>query len=230
MRQPPESWLNTQMKLLSVNVGEPREIAFGGKTIRSSICKEPVAGPVAVSSQGLAGNRQVNLVFHGGEWKAAYAYSDDHYSWWRQQLARDDLAPGMFGENLTIAGLDEAQVRIGDRLNVGDVAFRVTGPRIPCSNLAARFQDRDLPKRFTEAGRPGVYLRVEREGVLEAGQRVSLDRIGSGADLATLYRAITHPRDSGSADLLHAAMEWPGIDPELVRSIRKRLGPQPPKE
>lgn len=213
------------MKLLSISVAEPREIVFDGKTVRSSIWKEPVAGPVAVGAEGLAGNRQANRDVHGGEWKAAYAYSADHYAWWCRELGREDLAPGAFGENLTISGLDETRLRIGDRLTVGEVLFRVTGPRIPCTNLAARFQDHEMPKRFAEAGRCGAYLRVEREGVIEAGQNVVHEGIGAGVDLAALFRAMTQPRAAGAAAIMSAAMDLPGIDPELVRSIRKRLGP-----
>lgn len=218
-----DSWLNTRMKLISVNVSEPRTVVFDGRTVVSSIWKEPADGPVAVGAQGLAGNRLANRNFHGGDCKAAYAYSADLYSWWSVELDRDDLAPGMFGENLTVSGLDEERLHIGDHLLVGDVAFQITGPRIPCSNLAAKFEDHRMPERFGEAGRPGVYLKVLREGQIAAGQEVTHRDFGSGPDIATLFRAVTHPRAKEAEAVLRQALQTPGIDPDLVKIIGRRL-------
>ena len=146
-----ETCFNRKMKIISLNVGQPRKVKYQGKTVCSSIWKEPVAGPVEVGETNLAGDRQATAVVHGGIHKAVYAFSYDQYAWWQKELGCDRLACGMFGENLTVAGLDESHTRIGDQWQVGSVRLVVTGPRIPCSNLAMKFADDSVPRRFTEA-------------------------------------------------------------------------------
>ena len=211
------------MQIVSVNVAQPRETMYEGRTVKSSIWKEPVSGPVAVSETNLEGDRQASAVLHGGIHKAAYAYSFDHYPWWADQLGRDDLKPGMFGENLTIGGLDESHVRIGEHWLAGSVVFVITGPRIPCSNLAMKFNDRSLPHRFTESGYPGVYLRVLRTGWVAAGDPVEKTAEGNGVSAKDLFRAYTHPRDPGSATVLEEALLGEFLDPDLAAGINKRI-------
>src|SRR5438552_4428271 len=123
------------MKLVSINVGLPREVQWHGKTVLTSIFKTPVAGLVKVGRLNLAGDRQADLTVHGGADKAVYVYPAEHYAFWREKLPGVDLPWGSFGENLTVEGLEEATVQIGDRLQIGTASFIVTQPRMPCYKL-----------------------------------------------------------------------------------------------
>lgn len=213
------------MKLVSINVAEPREVEYKGKRVRSSIWKQPVDGTVEVGKTRLSGDRQASPLIHGGIHKAVYAFSLDHYRWWAQALQRDDLGFGMFGENLTIRGLDETKARVGDQWEIGTCRFAITGPRIPCSNLAMKFDDVTVPRRFTDSGWPGVYLRVLETGTIAAGDKVRVLAKGKGASVTALFHAYTHPRDEASRDILRKALLNPQLDPDMVSSINKRLNP-----
>lgn len=168
--------------LIAVNVGLPREVQWRGKTVRTSIYKSPVAGPVRVGKLNLDGDGQADLEVHGGAGKAVYAYPSEHYAYWREALDRADLAWGAFGENLTTAGFTEASVRIGDRLRAGSVELEVTRPRLPCFKLGIRFGRADMVERFLRSGRTGFYLSVIREGQLAAGDAVELIARAEGAE------------------------------------------------
>jgi len=132
------------MKLLSVNVGLPREIEWKGKIVRTSIFKAPVLGRVRVAKLNLEGDQQSDLTVHGGVDKAAYAYPSEHYPFWREQLPGMKLPWGVFGENFTTEGLLEETFHIGDRLRIGSAEFMVTQPRMPCFKLGIRFNRSDM--------------------------------------------------------------------------------------
>ena len=155
-----------------MNVGRPREVAWHGRAVRTSIWKEPVEGLVHVSSLNLEGDQQSDLSVHGGPEKAVYAYPSEHYEYWRRELPGTDLAWAAFGENLTTEGLLEPDIRIGDRIRVGSAEFLVTQPRMPCFKLGVRFGRDDMVKRFLRSGRTGFYLAVVREGALQAGDAI----------------------------------------------------------
>ena len=194
------------MQLVSVNVGLPREVAWHGRVVRTSIWKDPVEGLVRVSSLNLEGDQQSDLSVHGGPEKAVYAYPSEHYEYWRRELPGTDLAWGAFGENFTTEGLLEPDIRIGDRIRVGSAEFLVTQPRMPCFKLGIRFGRDDMVKRFLRSGRPGFYLAVVREGEVARGD--SLEIVGRDehgvtvADIASLYA-----RDRDNDDLLRRAVE-----------------------
>ena len=126
-------------RVLSVNVGQPREIHWRGRRITTCIFREPVAGRVAVRRLHIEGDQQANLKVHGGPDKAVYAYPAEHYDFWRKEFPGMPLPWGWFGENLTIEGLLETAVHIGDRLRIGSAEVQVTSPRVPCSTLEAKF-------------------------------------------------------------------------------------------
>lgn len=159
------------MHLLSVNVGEERPIQNAKSSGRSGIFKMPVEGAVRVHYGGLDGDTISDAENHGGVDQAVYLYGAPDYEWWSGELGRD-LAPGTFGENLTVGGLQSARASIGDRLCVGSAVLEVTAPRIPCVTLAARMEDPSFLKRFREAERPGLYCRVIREGEVQASDAV----------------------------------------------------------
>ena len=160
------------MKLLSINVSMPRHVSIHGAEIETGIFKKPVAGPVAVRWLNLAGDGQADLCVHGGPDKAVYLYPLDNITFWKQALHRDDLGPGSFGENLTVEGISETEVAIGDEFAIGTARFVVTQPRLPCSKLALAMETPSLPKTFLESGRTGCYLRVLQEGTIQAGDAI----------------------------------------------------------
>lgn len=186
------------MKLVSINVGLPREVEWKGRAVTTGIFKAPVAGRIRVGKLNLDGDRQADLSVHGGTEKAVYAYPSEHYDYWRKELFGRELPWGMFGENLTVEGLKEDQVNIGDQFKVGSALFMVTQPRMPCYKLAVRFNSDDIIKRFLESRRTGLYLSVIEEGEVGAGDEVELvSRAGHGitvADITELY--ITRGRDT----------------------------------
>ncbi len=163
------------MQLLSVNVGREQPLNNGKATGTSGIFKIPASAPVQVMRNGLEGDAIVDVENHGGYDQAIYVYGGADYDWWASTLGRA-LAPGTFGENLTISGLESAPVQIGDRLRVGAVVLEVTAPRIPCATLAARMGDPTFVKRFRKAERPGLYCRVVEPGKVQAGDPVGLER------------------------------------------------------
>jgi MOSC domain-containing protein YiiM len=210
------------VQLVSVNVGLPREVAWQGRVVRTSIWKDPVEGLVHVSSLNLEGDKQSDLSVHGGPEKAVYAYPCEHYEYWRRELQVTDLVWGAFGENFTTEGLREPEIRIGDRIRVGSAEFLVTQPRMPCFKLGVRFGRDDMVKRFLRSGRTGFYLAVVREG--EVARSNSLEFVGRDehsvtvADIASLYA-----RDRDNEDLLRRAVDVPALPESWKGYLRKRL-------
>jgi MOSC domain-containing protein YiiM len=160
-------------RVVSVNVGRPAPLATGRRVIESAIVKAPVEGPVAVRGVNLEGDDQADRSVHGGPDQAVYAYASEDIAYWSEQLGRE-LAPGVFGENLTTTGIEVSGARIGERWRIGTVELRVTGPRIPCFKLEARIGVPGLQKAFLHAGRPGAYFAITREGELQAGDAVEI--------------------------------------------------------
>jgi MOSC domain-containing protein YiiM len=210
------------MKLLSVNVGLPREIEWKGKIVRTSIFKESVVGRVRVGKLNVEGDQQSDLTVHGGIDKAVYAYPSEHYPFWRRELPGMDLPWGVFGENLTTEGLLEETLHIGDRLRVGSSEFVVTQPRMPCFKLGIRFNRPDIVKRFLQSGRSGFYFAVLKEGEVAAGDAVELlkqDEHGvTVADIVNLYRS-----DASNQDTLRRVSELPSLPNSWQEYFRKRL-------
>ena len=215
----------TLMKLLSVNVGSPRELEWRGKLVRTSIFKSPVTGRVRVTRLNLEGDQQSDLAVHGGVDKAVYAYPSEHYPFWRKELPSLQLAWGAFGENLTIEGLLEDAIKIGDRLRIGSTQFVVTQPRMPCFKLGIRLGVPDMVNRFLRSGRSGFYLAVLEEGEVAAGDAIELltqngqaDPAVTVADVVSLYSGKTTNRD-----LLRRVSELRALPLSLRDQFRSRL-------
>jgi len=211
------------MKLLSVNVGLPREVEWNGRAVRTSIFKAPVSDRVHVSKLNLDGDEQSDLTVHGGIDKAVYLYPSEHYAFWRDELPNADLNWGAFGENFTTEGvLDDKAVHIGDRFRIGSAEFVVTQPRIPCFKLGIRFGRPDIVKRFMHSGRNGFYFAVVKEGEVAVGDSIELlMRDESGvtiADIVDLYTA-----DAAKQDLLQRVSELPALPENWRAYFRKRL-------
>lgn len=182
------------MQLTSVNRGQSETIEHGNKSMTTGICKYPVDGHVLLMDAGMEGDAVVDVEHHGGLDQAIYAYSGDDYDWWATSAGRD-FTPGTFGENLTIRGMP-SDMRVGDRLLIGEVVLEATSPRIPCSTLAARIGDSGFGQEFREAARPGVYFRVLNSGSVQAGDAVTLVESDSTdvsiMDLFHFYYALRH--------------------------------------
>ena len=166
------------MKLASVNLGTGQLIAVGGRKIRTGIHKQPTLEPVSIGKLGLIGDEVSDEINHGGPDQAVYVYGQPDYDYWSEQL-RVALEPATFGENLTVSGLESANLKIGDRLCIGPsgvgVLLEVAASRIPCHVLAARMNDLGFVKKFRATGRPGAYCRVIETGALQAGDAVTLE-------------------------------------------------------
>jgi MOSC domain-containing protein YiiM len=179
------------MKVVSVNVGLPREVVWQGKKVVTGIFKKPVPGRVMVRRLNLDGDGQADLTVHGGVDKAVYGYPFEYYDYWRGELPGTDLPFGMFGENLTTEGLFEESLYIGDRYRIGEAELKVTEPRMPCYKLAIKFGRPDIIKRFLASRRTGFYFAVARDGMVGAGD--TLELIGreqqeiTVADITRLY-------------------------------------------
>ena len=210
------------LKLLSVNVGMPREVDWHGKLVRTSIFKSPVLGPIRVATLNLEGDQQSDLTVHGGAHKAVYVYPSEHYQFWREEIPDLEMPWGMFGQNFTSEGLLEGAVNIGDRFRVGSAEFVVTQPRMPCYKLGIRFGRPEIVKRFLQSGRSGFYLSVLGEGQVTAGdsvERITHDGRGvTVTDIVNLYKA-----DETNQDLLRRASELPALPPFWRDYFRERL-------
>jgi MOSC domain-containing protein YiiM len=171
------------MRVLSVNVGRARSFSREGKSVRTAFYKTPVEGAVRARAEGLEGDQQADRRVHGGLRKAVYAYPSEHYAYWSERLERVDLPWGSFGENLTIEGLLERDVRVGDRFLIGEAVLIATEPRFPCHKLAMRFERADMIAIFLASGRTGFYLSVAREGLMRAGDVITrADQPAGAAD------------------------------------------------
>jgi MOSC domain-containing protein YiiM len=210
--------MRTVAHIVSVNVGRPVPLTMRrGRPVLSAIGKAPVAGRVRVAGVNVEGDEQGDRRAHGGPDKAVYAYAAEDAAWWAEELGRE-LPPGMFGENLTTAGLDVTGAVIGERWRAGGVELEVCQPRIPCFKLAARFGDPLMVKRFAQAGRPGAYLRIVREGELAAGDPIDvLSRPGHGVTVAFVSAAILLDEE-----LLGAAAAAPELPERLAAWMRER--------
>jgi MOSC domain-containing protein YiiM len=182
------------MKLLSLNVGRPRQVETPRGPVLTSIWKSPIAGRVPLRRFNIAGDQQADLRVHGGENKAVYLYPCEHYAFWRGELPGMALPPGMFGENLTTEGVDEGDVQIGDRFRIGTAVLQVSQPRMPCFKLALKFGRPDMVKRFWLSSRPGIYFSIVEEGELAAGDEiVPVSRVSNGITVSELVRLYRDP-------------------------------------
>ncbi len=176
------------MKIISINLGVEREIQTANSNTKTGIYKLPVQGAVHVSEPGLDGDVIYSKKNHGGPDQAVYIYGTVDTAWWEKELGKE-IAPGTFGENLTIGELESANFNAGDFLHIGDVTLQVTSPRIPCGTFASRMEDSAWVKKFLQAERPGFYCRVMRAGVIKAGDAVSFEKFtGETISILQLYR------------------------------------------
>lgn len=188
--------------VLSVNVGTPRDFEYAGRRATSAIWKSPVHGRIAARGVNLDGDAQADRKAHGGRDKAIYAYAREDARWWEQAIGRF-LAFGEFGENLTTEGLEVNDALIGERWKIGSAVLEVAEPRIPCWRLGVRMNDAKFPRRFTEAMRPGSYLRIIGEGDIGVGDEIRVvEKPDHDVTVRDVFRIYT--REHGQAERLLA--------------------------
>ena len=181
-------------RILSVNVGTAREFEFKGRAARSAIWKTPVVGRIAARGVNLSGDEQADRGAHGGPDKAVYAYAVEDARWWEEQIGRP-FSHGEFGENLTTEGIEVNDAVIGERWKAGTMVLEVSEPRVPCWRLGVRMNDDQFPRRFTEALRPGAYLRIVEEGEVGAGDEIRrIHRPSIDLTVRDVFRIYTHDR------------------------------------
>jgi MOSC domain-containing protein YiiM len=218
------------VKLVSVNVGLPREVIWHGRPVITGIFKQPVTGPVALRKLNLDGDRQADLTVHGGEHKAVYCYPLSHYHYWKRELPGRDLPMGMFGENFTIDSspennAEEASVHLGDTFSVGSAEVVVTQPRLPCYKLGVRFQSDQMVKRFLASGRTGFYVAVIREGEVGSGDEFKvIARDLNGVPVSEITRLYIAKRYSDDdANSMQQALQVTALPDSWKDYLRERL-------
>jgi ferredoxin-NADP reductase/MOSC domain-containing protein YiiM len=210
------------VRLLSVNVGLPRDVTWQGRTVHTAIWKAPVKGPRKVRRLNIDGDGQGDLAGHGGEHRAVFVYQADSYRYWKDQLGRNDLAYGQFGENFSVDGLSDAEVCIGDRYRIGGALFEVTQPRVTCYRVGIRMDEPEMAALLVSHGRPGFYFRVLEEGEVEAGDEIT--RVASGPERMSVVEVNAllympgHPRDQ-----LERALRIPALSAGWRRSFEALL-------
>ena len=209
--------------LLSVNVGMPKDVSWQGKTVHTGIWKQPVAGPQMVRRLNIDGDGQGDLNGHGGEQRAVLVYQVQSYEYWQRHLGRDDLTGyGQFGENLTVNGLPDNEVCIGDRYRIGEAEFEVTQPRVTCYRVGMRLGEPQLPALLVSHHRPGFYMRVITEGRIQAGDPIVKTKTGPGALSVADTDALLYLPNRDNAKL-QAALQTPALSPGWQGSFRDLL-------
>src|SRR3954449_3454766 len=211
-------------RLLSVNVGLPRDMQWKGRTVHTGIWKDPVTGRRRAGRLNLAGDGQGDLAGHGGEQRAVFVYQIESHRYWQEQLGRGDLVPGQFGENFTVQGLPDDSVCIGDRYRIGSALFEVSQPRVTCYRIGIRMNEPRMPALLTSSGRPGFYFRVLEEGEVGAGDEI--EKVGEArermtvAEINALLYMPNHSRDRLERALRIEALSpgWRGSFEAMLKS------------
>src|SRR3954454_6669957 len=216
--------LRTDMvgKLLSVNVGMPKDVSWRGRTVFTGVYKDPVSGARRVRKLNVDGDGQGDLGGHGGEQRAVFVYQTDSYRYWERELGRDDFVYGQFGENFTVEGLTDDEVCIGDRYRIGGALFEVSKPRVTCYRVGLRMDDPSIPALLVSHHRPGFYFRVIEEGDVQAGDEIAKvspgDEQMTVAEIDALLYLPGHPRQQ-----LLRALRIPALSPGWQASFRALL-------
>src|SRR5271155_4344228 len=213
-------------RLLSVNVGLPRDVVWKERTVHTGVWKNPVTGRCRVGRLNLEGDGQGDLAGHGGEHRAVFVYQIESYRYWQSQLGRTNFTYGEFGENFTVEGLPDDEVCIGDRYRVGSALFEVTQPRVPCSRVGIRMNEPQMAALLVSHGRPGFYFRVLEEGEVGAGD--DIERVMQGPEGITVAEADALLYKPGHpVDQLERAVHIPALSTGWRGSVRGGAGTRP---
>lgn len=212
-------------KVLSVNVGTPREFEYKNRNAKSAIWKSPVTGRIAARGVNLDGDDQADRVAHGGYDKAVYAYAIEDIAWWEQQVGQT-IHYGVFGENVTTHGISVNEALVGERWEVGTTILEVSEPRIPCWRLGVRMEDKTFPRQFTQALRPGSYLRIIVEGDIGANDEINvIAKPDHDLSVRDVFRIFTHNREEFARilEVEQMSADWKRWATDEKQKIEKRL-------
>jgi len=205
------------MKVISTNTGNARDIEWNGKIVKTGIFKFPVNNPIYLGTDDVENDSVIDRRYHGGKDKACYLYSADHYNYWKTLYPELEMPWGMFGENLTIEGLQEAEINIGDVFEIGESVVQATQPRQPCFKLEFRFPNPHIVQQFIASGFSGVYVRVLKNGFVKTGDTIQLVERKDSISIQRVYELIY------SENFDRNAVEKAVNDPFIAQSCRKDL-------
>ena len=205
------------MKVISVNIGEPRTIQWRDKSVKTGIYKYPVEAPIYLEKEDVKNDHVIDRNHHGGADKACYAYSLDHFKYWQKRYPDIDFHHGMFGENLTVEGMNEAEIFIGNCYKVGEAEVQVTQPRQPCFKLGVRFGTQNMIRQFVDSGFPGVYFRILKPGKVAKGNKLILIEKKDSLSVQKVFELLY------SKDFQKEAVKKAIDDPFIAESCRKDL-------
>lgn len=212
------------MKIISTNISRSKTVFYNGKEIKTGIFKVPTCDEVIIDKMNIIGDEQADLIYHGGEHKAVYAFSFNHYNYWKDVLENKNLSSGMFGENFTISNFSEENVNIGDQFRIGTALLEVSQPRVPCFKLGLALDNKNVLKLFTQNYCTGVYFRVLEPGMAKTGNIVSIEKKSShDISIKKLFQAFFDKKYVGSEDILLEALALNELAPEWKEKIKKRL-------
>lgn len=210
------------MKIISTNIAKPTTIEWRGQKVETGIYKYAVETPIFLGSEDVVNDHVIDRRYHGGLDKACYLYSADHYPFWQIKYTNLDWQWGMFGENLTVSGLDESEIRIGDRFQIGDAVVQVTQPRQPCFKLGVRFGDQSVVSDFWTLPFPGVYVRVLLPGEVKTDdEMILIERDPESLSVSQVFSIFHHNRSD--FELIQRAIAEPFIAGSCRRDIEKLL-------
>lgn len=192
------------MKIISTNIAKPKFVTINGKQQRTGIFKEPTNEPIYLDKEEVKGDEITNRKVHGGIYKACYLFSADHYSHWKHLYPDVDWHYGMLGENLTVEGLDETKIMVGDIYKIGDALVQITQPREPCTTFAAKMGTPEIMQQFVEHGKPGTYVRVLESGHVAMGDEIRLiERATNSLSISQFFELIfTREKDKTLIELV----------------------------
>ena len=211
------------MKVVSVNRGAKRTVKWKGQSVETGIFKFPVEGPIHLGEQDVVDDDVIDRRFHGGVNKAVYAYSYGHYAFWKEQFPKVEMDHGMFGENLTVEGMNEHKMNIGSTYRIGTAVIQVCQPRQPCFKLGIRFGTQSVLKTFVNKPYSGVYFRVLEEGDVRAGDEFKLINEVASISIADVYRLLYHKETSNNS-LITMALQCEHLPDTCKESIRQTQG------
>jgi len=210
------------MKIISTNIAKPTIIEWRGQKVETGIYKYAVESPIFLGSADVVNDHVIDRRYHGGLDKACYLYSADHYPFWQNKYPNQDWKWGMFGENLTISGLNESEIRIGDRFRIGNAEVQVTQPRQPCFKLGVRFGDQSVVSDFWTLPYPGVYVRVLSQGEVQSGdEMILIERDPESLSVSQVFSIFHH--NCSDLKLIQKALAEPFIAASCFRDIEKLL-------
>jgi MOSC domain-containing protein YiiM len=210
------------MKLVSVNVSMPKTVDHLGRQVGTGIYNEPVGGRVMVRKLNVDGDGQADLTVHGGVYKAVYVYDLENINYWRQELGRDDLGYGHFGENFTVEGMPDDRIHIGDVFRIGGALLEVTQPRLPCFKLEMKMDLPGFSRQFITSGRLGFYFRVIEEG--EVGADDSIEQVQTGPEKITVWEFVRlYYFDYNNQEKIGRLLRIPAIPPDWSRAFEEIL-------